>query len=343
MIDATEYFAGLFADGFQPVLVFNREKQFCYQNPAAESLMALWAATDASIFLTPGVLREAEFCLDENRGIALSEKICDRVLPLQLLPWQWEEERYLLLQICYQPSLPEQEQLAQVLRNSHAKLSSYMNRIYGVAQDLGMDSPAGNEIARNVRRILRMAKHLYLWMDCDERYQYRVPLNVGDYLNGFVRSVNELYPELKIVTAPCLSELLARAMPEDLELALGALLSNAKRFGNGTIRLLALKREDRILIECWDDGPGVENPARLFEAGYRTPDQKGAMGLGFSLSIAKELLALQGAELAYERSGNQTCFHISLQAETLKDGQLAEWDFEPENNLSQLRIELSDI
>ncbi len=343
MIDATEYFAGLFADGFQPILVYSREKDLCYRNPPADSIMALWGIEDPSAFLTPAVSREAEFCMNENRGSALSEKICDRVVPLQLLPQQLENDRYLVVQVCFQPASPQEEQLRHVLRNAHAKLASYMNQVYGVAQELGIDSPVGGDIARNVRRVLRMTGHLYLWMDRSGRYQYRVPVNVGDYLTQFVRIVNECYPEMRLAAAPFLSDLFARVMPEDLELVLGTLVSNAQRFGNGVTRIMAYKQEDRVLIECWDNGPGVKEPDRLFEVGYRTPDRKGSMGLGFSLNIAKELLALQGATLEYERKDNQTCFRISLMRETMKEGMLAEWDFERGNSLSQLRLELSDI
>ncbi len=343
MIEATEYFAGLFADNFQPVLVFDGEKNLCYRNPAADGLFKLWAEPAPTVFLTPAIQREMEFCLDEIRGVSLSEKICDWVLPLQILPIPHKDRLYLVLQVCYRLSDKKQEDVLHILRHSHSKLASYMNRIYGVAQSLGMDSPAGKELARNTRRILRMSNHLYSCLDEEPRYRYRLPLNISSFLTGFIRSAEEVDPTIRIYTAPCLADLYARVMPEDLELVMGALLSNAIRFGGGEVQIIALQEGDRICIEFRDNGPGVENPRRLFEAGYRTPDRKGALGLGFSLNIARQLMSLQGAELEYERVDDHSCFRILLQAESEQISRMAEWDFESENSLSQLRIELSDI
>lgn len=343
MLEAAEYFAGLFADGLQPFLVFDREKKLCYRNPAAESLMKLMGAPDPAVFFTSSVQEEMQFCLAELRGAALTEKICDRVLPLQLMPLQYGEQTYLVMQICRRLADQKQEEVLRVMRISRAKLASCLNRIYCVTHTPSSDPKVGDEVAKSTRRILRLVRHLSLWTDTGERYQYRLPVNVGAFVTGFIRSVEEIVPQIKLYTAPCLSDLCARVMPEDLELVMGCLLSNALRFGNGGVQILALKTPEGIAVEFWDNGPGAEAPERLFQAGYRTFDRKGAMGAGFSLSVARQVMEIQGATLTYERVNDRTCFRILLQEETESFSRMAEWDFETENNLSQLRIELSDI
>ena len=116
MVEATEYFAGLFADGLQPFLVFDREKNLCYRNPAAESLMKLMGVPDPAVFFTSSVRGEMQFCLAELRGTALTESVCDRVLPLQLMPLQYGEQVYLVMQICQRIADRDQEEILQVTR-----------------------------------------------------------------------------------------------------------------------------------------------------------------------------------------------------------------------------------
>lgn len=336
MISATEYFAGIYQEIPKPILVLDAKMQPVFCSAAAETL--------ALLPLPAAALKEGERCRAELRGSALPLQIAEQELTLYFAPSIFGEETYLVVTAELPPEHPELPGLMQVLRNSRGKLAGYLNAIYNVAQRIGLDSPVGKELGDDVRRIMRMAEHLDRLIDGEGRIIYRVPMDIGRLVAGYVRTLNEIELDQTILTAPYEQDLTARIMPEDMELALGALVSNALRFGNGKVTVRTHREGEQIYVTVADNGPGVEQPERLFEWGYRTMDQKGVKGLGFGLAMAKRVLALQGASLIYERAGEQTCFHIVMDLEPLPDqGRLAEWKPEPlENSLSQVRVELSD-
>ena len=230
----------------------------------------------------------------------------------------------------------------RVLRNSGAKMNSYLN---GIAQRMGLESEEGERLGKDVHRLLRMKNHLYQLLDRRGTKDYLVPMELGPYVENYVRSILELKPDLQIRAAVLPADLFVRMMPEDMEMVLAVLVSNASRFGNGEIVLSAGRKGENIFLTVADNGPGPQDPSRLFEWGYRTADHQGVRGLGFSLAMARQLLEGQGAGLEYAREGEQTCFTVLMEPSDLPAGSvLAEWSAEPlSNSLSQLRIELSDI
>ncbi len=340
-----DHFAALYGDATQPVFVFEKGGEPIYHNGAAANLAARLRLGEGEELLTNAVRAEWKNCLRYQRGASVPVWMEEEQLVLFLLPQEYQGETFLVLRSEERSALPEQQAVARILQNSRSKLNGYLNGIYGVAQRLGLSSQEGARLGEEVRHIMRMSEHLARLLETDDNTDYLAPVDAGLFLAGFARSFMELHPDRQVMVMPCEPNLYVRMMPENMEMALANLLSNAARFGNGQILLRAEKREGQILLSVMNDGPAPCEPDRLFEWGYRTMDAKGARGLGYSLPMIRKLLALQGADLFYEREEGLTSFTIAMEAIELPEGgHLAEWHPEPTtNSLSQLRIELSDI
>jgi signal transduction histidine kinase len=109
---------------------------------------------------------------------------------------------------------------------------------------------------------------------------------------------------------------------ERLAQVLGNLVSNALRYTppGGTITLSATTKDDRVLLEVKDTGPGIEaeHLPFIFERFYRADEsreQNGESGLG--LAIARSLVEAQrGAIEVVSVRGQGTIFTISLPQNT---------------------------
>ena len=330
MQSARKFFESLYGDLPKATFIYDAEMKPIWQNAAADAFQDPAAA----------IAQEGLQALQQQRGQAIRKG----GILYSLIPQFAEGALYLAVQAEYEFE-ENQKAAIRVLKNASAKLNGYLNHIYGVAQQIGLESEEGARIGAEVHRILRMSSHLYHLMDRSGSKDYLIPIAPDLFLQEFIRAAKELKPQLSLQLLESEPDLFVRMMPENMELILGILVSNAYRFGGGEIALQAKREGEKIAICVFDNGPGVQEPERLFEWGYRTPDQKGALGLGFSLPTAQKLLELQGGSIAYQRSGNQTCFKVLLEPADIPVGaRLAEWAAEPiENSLSQMRIELSDI
>lgn len=333
MISASEYFAGIYQEMPKAILVYDELMQAVYCTPKAQPFA-----------LPEELCRAAEECRREMQGTALSLQMDGAEKTFYLTPAVYDGKTYVAVELEAVPEYPELPELIRVVRNTREKLASYLNGLYSVAQRIGLSTPDGKELGEDVRRIMRLAEHLDRLVDGGQRIIYRVPMDVGRFAAEYARSLNDLEMDKAVLTAPYEPGMIARIMPEDLELVLANLISNALRFGAKRVTIRTARVDDKIRITVADDGPGVEDPERVFECGYRTTDYKGIRGLGFGLPMAKRVLAEQDAELIYERVDDQTCFHIDFQAiDFPTGGRLAEWKPEPlENSLSQIRVEMSD-
>ena len=100
-----------------------------------------------------------------------------------------------------------------------------------------------------------------------------------------------------------------------IDRVLDHLIDNALRHSpeSGTIRLLAQRQEDRLLISVEDEGEGIAygQQARLFEPFVQIGRKKGGAGLG--LALCKEIVQLHGGRIGAEsQPGQGARFHISL-------------------------------
>ena len=344
MLSAKEYFSELYREMPKPILVYDAEGQLLFSTSSVGALLARVGQESESALPTYAVRQEAQRCIGEQRAAAVPVEAGEEQLLLFMTPVSYEGRPYLILEPQLPARDPERAAELRILRNARGKLSGHLNAIYGVAQKLGLDSPEGKILSSETRRILRMVNHLYQLLDREGTTEYRTKVDVGRFVSSFLRNLSDIHPGLAVITAPFEQDLTAEMMPEDMELILGTLISNAFRFGGKTVWVRTYRSGDRIYITVCDDGPGVAAPDRLFEWGYRTADARGVKGLGFGLAMARELANRQGAALLYEREEGQTLFHIVLKAAELLPGmKLADWQPESlENSLSQMRIEMSD-
>ena len=88
--------------------------------------------------------------------------------------------------------------------------------------------------------------------------------------------------------------------PVLFEVALANVLENAIRYSpdGGTISLSSFAREDHVVVQVTDDGPGVtptELP-RLFDKFYRGSGAKRMPGTGLGLSIVRGVMQGMGGQ-----------------------------------------------
>ena len=97
----------------------------------------------------------------------------------------------------------------------------------------------------------------------------------------------------------------------------GNLLDNAEKYSRAaedrTIELVARTVEDRVEVSVTDHGPGVAQPAKLFQAFSRGVDADGPAGLGLGLALSQSLAVAMGGTLEY-RPGTGATFVLRLPA-----------------------------
>ncbi len=345
MASAEALFSDFYSTATQPVFVFDEQGRPVYRNEAAAVLMVRLHLHSETEVRTPAVEREWEKCVRYTRGASSIVRFGDEVLVFHILPQYYQSDLYMVLRSEERARLPEEKKMVELVRNSGAKLRNYLNGIYGTAQLLGKDEKHGMELAGAVRRILRMNDHISRLLDIEDRHQYIVPMNLSRFVGEFGRAVSELNPAIPLFILPTTPSIYVAMMPEDMEITLSNLISNAYRFGASRILLQVERAADRINLTVSDDGVGVEDPDRLFEWGYRTRDVKGELGLGYALPLVRQLLEQQGAVIAHDREDGMTRFTVSFEEIEITPGtKLANWRAESiDNSLSQVRIELSDI
>ena len=86
------------------------------------------------------------------------------------------------------------------------------------------------------------------------------------------------------------------------------LLSNALRFAAEEIHICIDRRDDGLVMEVWDDGPGIpaEEREKVFEAFYQTRNNGFASGVGIGLHLCRIFIRLMGRNNYGDRtSGRQ--------------------------------------
>jgi len=98
-----------------------------------------------------------------------------------------------------------------------------------------------------------------------------------------------------------------------LEQLLGEVIDNAVRHGEaGSIRVAVEARDDRVVIDVADDGPGLSEPERLLDPAAEPDRPVEQQGMGYPL-IRKLALRL-GAAISHEGDGPGTTVRVSLLA-----------------------------
>jgi two-component system OmpR family sensor kinase len=104
-----------------------------------------------------------------------------------------------------------------------------------------------------------------------------------------------------------------------IEQALGNLVDNALRHGDGEVRLSARQHDGSMVLEVSDDGPGFapDFEAEAFERFTRPDGGRTGGGAGLGLAIVRAVAAAHGGQavVARGRSGSPTTLRITLPIE----------------------------
>ncbi|MDX1620309.1 MAG: HAMP domain-containing sensor histidine kinase [Nitriliruptorales bacterium] len=101
---------------------------------------------------------------------------------------------------------------------------------------------------------------------------------------------------------------------ERLEQILINLVSNAIKYSDGPIRVVARRPDDDILIDVVDEGPGLTDHEidKIFEKFHRGAAATGTRGTGLGLYISRALARAQGGELTAMSSGMGSRFRVRV-------------------------------
>jgi signal transduction histidine kinase len=103
-----------------------------------------------------------------------------------------------------------------------------------------------------------------------------------------------------------------------IENALDALARNTDPDKQGCLRLVCRQEADMLLVEVWDNGPGIpaELQDRIFEPFFTT--KAPGQGLGLSLDNAMRIVRKHRGHLGVRSEGGTTCFRVRLPANQLQ-------------------------
>jgi signal transduction histidine kinase len=173
-----------------------------------------------------------------------------------------------------------------------------------------------DEVATGARRISEIVKAVkeYSYMD-------QAPVQRVDIRAGLDNTLVILRPKLKTgITVerdyqPDLPEI--DAFGSELNQVWTNILDNAidAMGGQGEIRIRAYSRDDDVVVEICDDGPGMppEVRDRIFEPFYTTKPPGSGTGLG--LHISHNVVARHGGRIEVRSRPGQTCFEVALPRE----------------------------
>ena len=93
------------------------------------------------------------------------------------------------------------------------------------------------------------------------------------------------------------------------------LITNARRYGGPSIRIVVERAPAHVSLSVVDDGPGVPPSARaaIFEPYHSAHDQRGQPGsVGLGLAVSRSMAHMMGGELTYRRRTGSTWFTLSI-------------------------------
>jgi signal transduction histidine kinase len=99
-----------------------------------------------------------------------------------------------------------------------------------------------------------------------------------------------------------------------LEQALGNLVENALRHGNGSVRVEALELDDRVRLRVSDEGPGFPDTfvARAFDRFTRADDAHSGGGAGLGLAIVDAIARAHGGTASVANGASRERTEVTL-------------------------------
>lgn len=116
-------------------------------------------------------------------------------------------------------------------------------------------------------------------------------------------SLNKVYRDKQVVSLVEVEDKAHfRGDEGDLTELLGNLMDNAYKWCAGKVRIIARARDDRLVIEVEDDGPGIEplEAQRILERGVRADEAVPGHGIG--LAIVRDILDSYEGEIVIGKS-----------------------------------------
>jgi signal transduction histidine kinase/HAMP domain-containing protein len=199
----------------------------------------------------------------------------------------------LLLEESYGKLATGQQKLLQAARED-------ADRLYGIIEDL-----------LNLSRI----------ESGRARFQLR-PAGLSEFISPALASLRKDFDARNITISEHWADVASPVMadPAGIGLALTNLLTNALKFTpqGGSVWVEAQAEGEFVGVSVSDDGPGIaaEHACRVFERFFRIPRkgaQRGPIGAGLGLAIAKEVIESHGGRIEFRpRDGGGSVFHFTL-------------------------------
>jgi len=156
----------------------------------------------------------------------------------------------------------------------------------------------------------------YSWMDQAPIQQVDIPQSLETTLAMLQSRLEQVTVERRF--APDLPRISAYA--SELNQVWMALLENAldAMHDRGRITLNAHCSGDSVVVEIWDDGPGIpaEIQQRIFEPFFTTKPPGGGLGLG--LDTAQRIVRQHRGYIHVTSGPGATCFQVRLPIEPLR-------------------------
>lgn len=164
---------------------------------------------------------------------------------------------------------------------------------------------SGFDVSNLVEDLLTAARH-----EAGQLKVVAVPVSLRAQINQALESMRAIGDVVVSGDSPK-----ALADPGRVRQILRNLLSNASKYGGGSIRVELGSTGRNVTATVVDDGPGV--PPEAVEAVFARYERAhvsdhGGNSVGIGLAISRELARHMGGDLAYQRSASESHFRLTL-------------------------------
>jgi len=168
----------------------------------------------------------------------------------------------------------------------------------------------GRDLSNIVEDLLTRAH-----VEADTLTVARVPISLGAQA---AQVVEDWAPEQRdAITATTDRSVRAAGDPARIRQVIRNLVSNAFRYGDGTVTISTRLDEDEAMLSVANPGPAIPpaEAAGVFEPYLRLKGASPAPGgLGLGLAISRRLVMMMDGSLDHHRKGDETVFTIRLKA-----------------------------
>lgn len=186
------------------------------------------------------------------------------------------------------------------------------------------DPEVGEDIDRATAEVVRMNRlvnGLLALARAESAVVVQEPVRLADLLTDRFETWRAVADERGVTLQQDLAEpgLRVLAGAGHLEQVLDNVLSNALEVSpdGGVVTIRSRRREDRVVVEVLDQGPGLPAPDRLraFDRFWRGPGLTGRSGSGLGLAIVKQLVSDDGGTVTLDEApAGGLCVRITLRA-----------------------------